>query len=335
MDSQKIPAASVLIFKGNTILHESYLGKSNLKKNISIEADHLFLLASISKVITATALLQLHEKGLFSLQDATNGYLPFVVENPNFTTPITFQMLLTHTSGIADGTALDNQYYYDKDSPISLRYFLENYLVPEGEFYNASENFHNYKPGTRYEYSNEGNALIRVLVEEISGVDFNTYCKQNIFTPLGMTNTHWRLDEISQTIVQPHNYSKRQYKEIPHYTFTDYLNGGLRSTATDLFKFLSAFTQGGKANNYQLLNLRTIDAMVTPQIPALDKEMGLHLFLINAQYNLWGHDSSEQGVATIVAFNPTTRVGVIILTNQGDADLDDILVTAYKFGLKL
>jgi CubicO group peptidase (beta-lactamase class C family) len=83
-------------------------------------------------VITATALLQLHEKGLFSLQDATNGYLPFVVENPNFTTPITFQMLLTHTSGIADGTALDDQYYYGKDSPISLRYFLENYLVPGG-----------------------------------------------------------------------------------------------------------------------------------------------------------------------------------------------------------
>jgi CubicO group peptidase (beta-lactamase class C family) len=93
------------------------------------------------------------------------------------------------------------------------------------------------------------------LVEEISGVNFNT---------------HWRLDEVSQTIVQPYNYSKRQYKEIPHYTFTDYPNGGLRSTAPDLFKFLSAFTQGGKVNNYQLLNQQTINTMVTPKVTCGD-----------------------------------------------------------------
>lgn len=335
MDAQHIPAVSVLIFKESRVLHETYLGKSNLKQNLDLRENHPFLLASVSKVVTATALLQLHEAGLFALTDNVSDYLPFTVKHPKSARPITFHMLLTHTSGIDDGSALDDQYYYGKDSPVTLRYFLENYLVQGREFYNASENFHNFEPGTQYAYSNIGSALIGLLVEEIAGVDFNTYCKKHIFAPLGMNNTHWRLDEISQPIVQPYNYARRTYEEIPHYTFTDYPNGGLRSTARDMFMFLSAFAQGGKANNHQLLRQQTVKAMITPQIPALDNAMGLHLFLMDSATNLWGHDGGEQGVATTVAFNPTTKIGAVILTNQGDAELEDMLTQAYKLGLTL
>jgi len=72
-------------------------------------------------------------------------------------------MHLTHSSGIADGSALDDQYYYGEDSPVELGFFLENYLVSGGDFYNASENFYNFEPGTKHEYSNIGNALIRTI----------------------------------------------------------------------------------------------------------------------------------------------------------------------------
>ena len=75
--------------------------------------------------------------------------------------------------------------------------------------------------------------------------------------------------------------------------------------------------------------------MITPQIPNLDNAVGLHLFNLNNENQLWGHDGGEQGVATIMAFNPSTKVGAIILTNQGDSDLDEILVEAYKLGLNL
>jgi CubicO group peptidase (beta-lactamase class C family) len=269
------------------------------------------------------------------MDDKINDYLPFNVSVPNHPGSITFRMLLTHTSAIADGSALDDQYYYEEDSPIELKFFLENYLKPNGSFYNASENFHNFAAGSDYEYSNTGNALIGLLVEEISGISFNNYCKQNIFNPLGMNETYWRLDEISQTIVQPYNYSNGQYEAIQHYTFTDYPNGGLRSTGRDIFKFLSAFVNNGVSNNHQLLISSTINSMISPQIPAIDNEVGLHLFLMNPENNLWGHDGGEQGVATIMAFNPSTKVGAIILTNQGEADLDKILVQAYKLGLNL
>ncbi len=335
MDIQNIPALSALIFKEDNILYEEYFGKSQIDQNVPLESNHLFLLASISKTITAVALLQLYDQGLFSLDDKINDYLSFNVSVPNQTTDITFKMLLTHTSAIADGSALDGQYYYGFDSPVALDYFLENYLVPGGEFYNPTENFYDFEPGTEYEYSNEGNALIGLLVQQIAGMDFNTYCKQNIFSPLGMTNTFWRLDEISQTIVQPYNYVNGQYQQIQHYTFTDYPNGGLRSTAKDLFYFLRAFVQNGNSNNFQLLKPETVNDMATLQILPLNNEMGLHLFYLNPENNLWGHDGGEQGVATIMAFNPTTKIGAIILTNQGDADLEEILVEAYKLGTAL
>ena len=237
IDFQKIPAMSILIFKEEDVLYEKYFGKSNLEQNASLANNHVFLIASISKVVTASALLQLHEDGYFSLDENINNHLPFAVNIPNYSTDITFRMLLTHTSGIADGSALDDQYYYGQDPPIALDFFLENYLTPGGNFFSVSENFHDFEPGTEHEYTNEGSALIGLLVEEISGVDFNTYCKQNIFNPLGMSNTYWRLDEITQTIVQPYDYDEGEYEAIEHYTFTDYPNGGLRSTGEDMFKF--------------------------------------------------------------------------------------------------
>lgn len=335
MDFQKIPAMSVLIFDENQILLERNLGKANIQNNNSLQLDHLFLLASISKVFTATALLQLYEDNLFSLDDNIQDYLSFNVNVPNYSENITFKMLLTHTSGIGDGSTLDSQYYYGEDSPVELDFFLKNYLVQGGSFYDASENFYDFEPGTAFKYSNTGNALIGLLVEKISGMSFNDYCKQNIFSPLGMTHTYWRLSEINQTIVQPYDYVNGDYEEIQHYTFTDYPNGGLRSTSRDIYKFLTAFVNGGLSNNYQLLNSNTINEMITPQIPNLDNTTGLHLFKLNNENQLWGHDGGEQGVSTIMAFNPSTKVGAIILTNQGDSDLDEILVESYKLGLNL
>lgn len=332
MDIQNMPALSVLLFKEDSILYENYLGQAQIEQNVALANDHLFLLASVSKMITATALLQLQEQGLFELNDNINDYLSFPVQIPDYSKAITFHMLLTHTAGIADGDALDSQYYYGEDSPVSLGYFLENYLVPNGEFYDEFDNFYDFEPGSEQEYSNIGNALIGVLVEQISGMDFNDYCKQHIFQPLDMTNTFWRLSEINQTIAQPYNYTGGDYEAIEHYTFTDYPNGGLRSTAQDLFKFLQVFVQD---NPTQLLKKETMEAMTTLQIPTISNETGLHLFRFNEEHNLWGHDGGEQGVSTMVAFSPTTKVGVIILTNQGEADLDDILLQGYELGVKL
>ena len=196
METHLIPGLSISIVKNNDIVWEKQLGYANIINNIPVDENTMFILSSISKTVTATALLQLFEDGLFNLDDDIDNYLPFDINHPDYPlTPITFKMLLTHVSGIKDNWSI--MPYYDGDSDLELGYYLEEYLTPGGEFYGSNSNFTNLIPGMNYSYSNIGAALIGYLVEEISNQSFNEYCNENIFEPLEMNNAYWFLSEIN------------------------------------------------------------------------------------------------------------------------------------------
>jgi len=196
METHLIPGLSISIVKNNDIVWEKQLGYANIINNIPVDENTMFILSSISKTVTATALLQLFEEGLFNLDDDIDNYLPFNVNHPDYPlTPITFKMLLTHVSGIKDNWSVMS--YYDGDSELELGYYLEEYLIPGGEFYGSNSNFTNSIPGMNYSYSNIGAALIGYLVEEISNQSFNEYCNENIFEPLEMNSAYWFLSEIN------------------------------------------------------------------------------------------------------------------------------------------
>ena len=195
MESYMIPGASLAIVKDGAIAWEKTFGFADIDDGIEVGPGTMFILSSVSKTVTATALMQLFENGLFELDDAINPYLPFNVNHPDYPfAPITFKMLLSHTSGIKDNWGVMD--YYDGDSTYELEYYLGEYLVPGGQFYASNSNFTNSAPGTSYRYSNIGAALIGLLVEQISGQPFNQYCSEYIFEPLGMDNSFWFLSEI-------------------------------------------------------------------------------------------------------------------------------------------
>ena len=187
IETHLIPGLSISVIKNNNIVWEKQFGYANIDEDIFIDENTMFILSSISKTITATALMQLFEDNLFMLDDDIDDYLPFDINHPDYPLiPITFKMLLSHTSGIKDNWNV--MPYYDGDSPLELNYYLNQYFVPEGEFYNSNSNFTNSIPGSNYNYSNIGAALIGLLVEEISNQSFNEYCNENIFEPLEMDN---------------------------------------------------------------------------------------------------------------------------------------------------
>ena len=195
IQTHSIPGLSISVVKEGGIVWEKYFGYANIDENILVDENTMFILSSVSKTVTATALMQLFEEDLFSLEDDIDGYLPFNINHPDYPlTPITFKMLLSHTSGIKDNWGV--MPYYDGDSQLELSYYLNQYFTPGGEFYNSNSNFTNSAPGTNYNYSNIGAALIGLLVEEISNQPFNEYCNENIFEPLGMDNAFWLLSEI-------------------------------------------------------------------------------------------------------------------------------------------
>tara|TARA_Y100001970_G_scaffold78167_1_gene99485 strand:+ start:1391 stop:2881 length:1491 start_codon:yes stop_codon:yes gene_type:complete len=194
VDLNNIPGLSVSVVEGENIVWNKSFGMANLEENIMVSDSTMFMLASVSKTVTATALMKLWESGLINLNQDINNYLPFEVKHPDFPLiPITAKMLLSHTSGIKDNWSV--MPYYEGDSDIELSVYLEEYLVPGGDFYNQNLNFTNNPPGANFSYSNIGAALIGYLVESISSQPFNEYCNQHIFEPLDISG-RWFLSEL-------------------------------------------------------------------------------------------------------------------------------------------
>ena len=195
MENNHVPGLSVAVIKDKNIVWNKSFGMANIEENISVSDSTMFMLASVSKTITATALMQLWENNLIDIDANINNYLPFEIRHPDYPNrPITTKMLLTHTSGIKDNWNVMD--YYDGDPELSLGYYLEQYLTPDGDFYNPNSNFTNQQPGTNFSYSNIGAALIGYLVESISMQPFNEYCNEHIFEPLDM-DSRWFLSELN------------------------------------------------------------------------------------------------------------------------------------------
>lgn len=153
--------------------------------------------------------------------------------------------------------------------------------------------------------------------------------KENIFIPLGMTSTAWKLEDIdiSRKAV-PYNIDWQPYQ---HYTFADYSSGQLMTTINDISNFLLAYMQGGVFNEEQLLLSSTIELMKNRQFTEVQKAFGLGWYYDSSiGQELFGHEGIEMGISTAMFFNPETNIGIIILSNGEDIDLSSILEQMLK-----
>jgi CubicO group peptidase (beta-lactamase class C family) len=325
-----VPGLSAAIVKGGRLVCAAVAGKANVEQDRPVTVDTLFLIASVSKTVTATALMQLYEQKRLGLDDDVNSYLPFRISVPaSPSVPITFRQLLTHTASIRDNKKYincpDSCAYGSSplpivtrgaDSQIALGDFVKGYFTPGGPYYDGDENFEDEKPGTTAKYSNMSMVLIGYLVEIISGTPFDRYCQNHIFRPLGMDKTSWRLANVDQsTVAIPYNKGWFAYTPYGHYGEPDYPDGMLRTSVTDLAQFLISFMEEGRYDKKQILNPMTVREMLKPQTD-LDPSIGLGWFnqLIGKRM-IWGHDGSDHGAGAKMWFDPTSREGVIILTN--------------------
>ncbi len=320
MDNKKVSGLAAIIIQDSNIVWEGYYGLADRSRDKPVDTSTIFMLASVSKTITATALMQLYEDGLFELDDAINDYLPFSVTPVNHPDAnITFRQLLTHTSSIRDNWSVMLDLYTTGDSPIPLSSFMEDYLAPGGEYFSA-QSFYNYAPGAASNYSNIGAALCGYLVEAIALQPFNEYCNTHIFEPLCMDNTGWFLSELDTTLIaRPYTNVFGTFYDQGLYGYPDYPDGQLRTTARSLAKFLGAYMQGGTLYGTNLLDANTVDSMLVVQDAGLDDIQGLmwYQWTLGGEL-LWGHNGGDDGVSTDMYFNPLTNTGYIILTN-GDA----------------
>ena len=312
------------VYDGRVVWSDG-LGLARVNNRQRVRRDTMFMLASVSKTVTATALMQVWERGEIDLDADVNDVLPFHVRNPAFPSrPITARQLLTHTSSIRDNWGVLSRLYVDGDSPIPLGTFLGRYLVPGRRYYSAAKNFTDKAPGKGYRYSNVGATLMGYLVEAATGVDFARWCETRIFQPLGMTDTGWHLRGLDrERIARPYRRLKGgDWRSYGLYGYPDYPDGGLRTTATSLAKFLAAYARGGG----QILKAATVERMLRDQ-----DEPGPWQGLIWYRSSgpggrLLGHGGGDKGVTTEMWFRRSDGAGAIVLAN-GDAygGRDDLL----------
>ncbi len=320
METAHLAGVSACIIKNDEISWIGNYGFANIEQGTPVDTTTLFYMASVSKTVTGTALLQLWENSLFELDDDINDYLPFEVHNPNYPAlPITFRMLCTHTSCIKDNSAV-NPYYWGEDSPIPLGQFLFDYLDPQGANYFPNLNFYNQAPGTAYNYSNVGTALAGYLVEVLGDSTFAWQTAERIFDPLQMNETAWFLSEVDTTnLAMPYYWNGSELVPYGFYTLSTYPAGALRTSVDQLAKFLLAYMNGGSYMGEQILQSSTIDSIMTLQIPSIDPTQGLFWYKLYLGGRwLWGHEGTNLGAMTYMGFYPDENTGVIVFSNTAD-----------------
>ena len=320
MDAAGLPGAIVYAIKDSQVVFSKGYGYANIDEGRPVTNETIFQVASVSKLVTATALMLLHEQGEFGLDDDVNAYLPFNVRNPNYPDEIiTFRMLLTHTSSIFDADAYEDTYVFG-DPDEALGDFLTEYFASNGALYNAETNFTEQRPGEGFQYSNIAFGLIGFLVERIADLPFDQFCQQQIFNPLGMDSTHWYHQDVDQSRwASPYSFNGQSYTSIGSYSFSTFPDGALKTTAADFARFLAPFINGGNTVDGQpFLNSGTVTEMLTVQNPEIEPPVGL-AWSVGLENALYEHTGGDPGIFSLVQVLPGKRFARIVFTN-GDGD---------------
>ena len=215
--------------QGNVIIKKTY-GYANRQQKDTLTLDDSFQLASISKPLTALAVLWLKERNYLSLDDSIQQYFPkFPYQD------ITVRLLLTHRSGLPNYMYFSEDLWTDKNVPISNQDVVCLLQTYRPNIY--------YIPDYRYNYCNTNYALLAAIVEKVTDMGFDDFMEQYIFKSLGMANTFvytkLETDADKQATV---GYHRGRVAE------DNYLNGvagdkGIYSTVEDLFKLDQALYQ--------------------------------------------------------------------------------------------
>ena len=176
-NNPEIPGASVAVVKDGKIIFKKGYGSANLEYNISNSPSTVFHIASVSKQVTAFAVLLLENQGKLSLDDNIRKYIP---EIPDYGNVITLRHLMTHTSGIRDQWELLSMAGWRLDDVITTEHILKMA---------GRQKELNFKPGDGYMYSNTGYTLLAEVVSRVSGQSFAAFTSDQIFKPLNMKST--------------------------------------------------------------------------------------------------------------------------------------------------
>jgi CubicO group peptidase (beta-lactamase class C family) len=336
-----LPGLAACIIKDGNIAWCGAYGSRTPDEGAPVTTDTPFLWASVSKLVTATAVGMLAESGQLSLDSGVDQHLAYSIVHPSAPREtLSTEAVLAHAGGIADNdSVMDTYVRRNRDPSLSLAEVAERYFSVDGADYSSRMNFLGNGPERRSAYSNMGYALLGHQVEAATGTDFSEWTDSAIFTPLGMNQTGWHLADFDvATLAEPMAWRNGQYVPQGHVTFADYPNGGLRSSVHDMGCFLAMASRGGSLYGVEVLEKDSLVDMMRPAFPSLDRDQALGWYYQDmGDDELWiGHSGGESGVAADLFMRQDGSLGIVLVAN-GDwgneraiVDIEDALVASAK-----
>lgn len=310
MSKSHIPGAVISVVKdGKTFFIKGY-GYANLEKKIPVDADKtLFRVASLSKLFTATAAMQLSEQGKLDINADANQYLKkFKIKNP-FPEPVTAARMMTHTDGVTTGR-------------IGLAADTPEKMLPLGEYLAKYMPAIEWLPGTLYSYSNHSITLLGYLVETISQTPFVEYIDKNILQPLNMGRTTFQQSppkELADNLATGYQYRKGKYQAVPYLYLNIAPAAAISTTAKDMTHFMNAYLQYGRYQDKRILKEATAREM-------LERQFTQHPMLPGIGYSFrerwvnnirtWGHLGNLRGYSASLTLMPERNIGIFIANNS-------------------
>ena len=324
---------SVALYNKEGTLYERGFGYADKLTQKSYTKHTVQNIASISKTVSAIALLKAQELGKLDLDDPINKHLPFTVINPYYPdVPITIRQIATHTSSIQDRgywysfnsyvmkgkkqAGEKKKIYFSKpEKMLTLAELYHNYLNPDGKNY-RKKSFSKHKPGEHYQYSNIASAIGAYIIELATGEDFKSFTQQHVFDPLGMDDTGWSWEDID--LDQHSKVYTVSHKPIAPYSLITYPDGGLRTSAHDMAIYGSELVKG-YAGRGKLLSPKSYveiysGALTPEQLASRGNDNKGVFFEITDKHQI-GHSGSDPGVTTLMYFDTDKRVGRYLQVN--------------------
>lgn len=339
---------SVAIVKNDSVVFNRGYGLKDIVRNLSTNDSTVYRIASISKFITATALMQLYQQGLFNLDDDISTHLGFTLRNPNFPNdPITIRKVLNHTSSIRDGSGYNTflSVTGSQNPPPNIKTLLQS-----GGTYYTSDMFSSSKsPSSNYfVYANVNYGIIGTLIEKLSNQRFDVYCRNNIFLPLGISGS-FNIQDIQNInnvavlyryssgnwVAQTDNYGgvKPPARDLSQYILgTNGIifgpQGNLRISSYDLAKFMIAHMNLGVFNGVRIF-VDSIGAIMHNPTWIYNGSNGDNYYGIFNTYGigcsrttellpnetLYGHPGEAYGLISDLYFSKIKDYGIIFMTN--------------------
>jgi len=314
------------------------------------DLDTVYMIGSVTKMFTATAIMQLYDNNTLDLDTDINNYIPFSVRHPSFPgTPITTRLLLTHRSGISNDVSDNILWDFDAEMlnwtnnnlgttyPLwltrpTLGEFLNGSLNPTGPYY-APGNWDSQQPGgIQRRYSNTGFLLLGYIVEQLTNQSYVEYLQENVLNPLDMTSSGFNYTDYIGRNAIPYELRDNQNFAYPIYNQYNYGAGAVRSTVPDLAKFLVAHMNQGSYDSTQILLPQTVDLMQTANfsmsgvnpfggLTYVGQGLGWSLYT----NNITAHSGAIPGYLAQIAFKTVSngKYGIVFMVNRGASLVED------------